>query len=335
MKLTEGRGVDHVLEVGGADTLGRSIASVAVGGRIALIGVLTGIGAGGSPYGLLRKQASMHGVFVGSRGHFERMNAAITANRARTDRRSRIRFRRGRRGLSSSRERRALRQSGDQHLSAELEQYADASLFAAARIRADHGIRQSRLDRTADVPRISRATSATCWACRNRWWWRWPMASPRPARDAALVNLHSAIGVGHALGSIFTAYQKPNAAGDHRRPAGALACCPSNPFSIPSRQRSLPKPYVKWSCEPARADDVPAAIARAYYTAMQPPRGPTFVSIPVDDWDRPVRSRWRHAPSAAAVAGDPALLARAAALLRRAPTRHRGRRVGGARRCLG
>jgi NADPH:quinone reductase-like Zn-dependent oxidoreductase len=81
LKLTQGRGVDHVLEVGGADTLGRSIASVAVGGRIALIGVLTGIGAAGSPYGLLRKQASLHGVFVGSRGHFERMNAAIAANR--------------------------------------------------------------------------------------------------------------------------------------------------------------------------------------------------------------------------------------------------------------
>ena len=42
---------------------------------------------------------------------------------------------------------------------------------------------------------------------------------------------------------------------------------------------------MKWSVEPARAADVPAAIARAYYTAMQPPQGPTFVSIPEDDWD--------------------------------------------------
>jgi NADPH:quinone reductase-like Zn-dependent oxidoreductase len=81
LKLTQGRGVDHVLEVGGSGTLSRSIAAVAVGGRIALIGVLSGIGAAGSPYGLLRKQASLHGVFVGSRGHFERMNAAIAANR--------------------------------------------------------------------------------------------------------------------------------------------------------------------------------------------------------------------------------------------------------------
>jgi NADPH:quinone reductase-like Zn-dependent oxidoreductase len=81
LKQTGGRGVDCILEVGGAGTLSRSIASVAVGGRIALIGVLTGPVAAGSPYGLLGKQASVHGVFVGSRGQFERMNAAISLHR--------------------------------------------------------------------------------------------------------------------------------------------------------------------------------------------------------------------------------------------------------------
>ncbi len=81
LALTDGVGVDHVLDVGGAETLGRSIGSLAVGGRVAMIGVLTGTGAAGSPYGLLGKQASLHGIFVGSRGDFERMNAAITANR--------------------------------------------------------------------------------------------------------------------------------------------------------------------------------------------------------------------------------------------------------------
>ena len=44
---------------------------------------------------------------------------------------------------------------------------------------------------------------------------------------------------------------------------------------------------MKWSIEPARAQDVPLAIARAYYIAMMPPRGPVLVSVPVDDWDRP------------------------------------------------
>ncbi len=81
LKLTGGRGVDHVLDVGGAGTLGRSIGCVAVGGRVAMIGVLTGVGAAGSPYGLLGKQASLHGVYVGSRGHFDSMNAAIAAHR--------------------------------------------------------------------------------------------------------------------------------------------------------------------------------------------------------------------------------------------------------------
>jgi NADPH:quinone reductase-like Zn-dependent oxidoreductase len=81
LKLTDGRGVDHVVEVGGSGTLARSIGSVAVGGRIAMIGVLTGVGAAGSPYGLLGKQASLQGVYVGSRGHFERMNAAVSTHR--------------------------------------------------------------------------------------------------------------------------------------------------------------------------------------------------------------------------------------------------------------
>jgi NADPH:quinone reductase-like Zn-dependent oxidoreductase len=81
LRLTQGRGVDHVIEVGGAGTLGRSINAAAAGGRIQLIGVLTGRGEPPSPYGLLAKQASIQGVYVGSRGHFERMNAAIAAHR--------------------------------------------------------------------------------------------------------------------------------------------------------------------------------------------------------------------------------------------------------------
>ncbi len=47
----------------------------------------------------------------------------------------------------------------------------------------------------------------------------------------------------------------------------------------------LAKPYVKRSFEPVRAEDVPGEILRAYHTAMQQPRGPVFVSIPMDDWE--------------------------------------------------
>ena len=111
--------------------------------------------------------------------------------------------------------------------------------------------------------------------------------------NAAFVNLHSAAGTGHAMGNIFTAYRNRTplviTAGQQSRSLLQL-----EPFLFSSQATELPKPYVKWSCEPARAQDVPSAIARAYYIAMQPPCGPTFVSIPVDDWDEmtePVASR--------------------------------------------
>jgi benzoylformate decarboxylase len=130
---------------------------------------------------------------------------------------------------------------------------------------------------------------------------------------AALVNLHSAIGVGHALGSIFTAFRNQTplviTAGQQAR-----SILPYEPFLYSEQAVNLPRPYVKWSCEPARAEDVPQAIARAYYTAMQPPRGPTFVSVPVDDWDRRCAALDAREVSGA-VAADPALLSRAAAAM--------------------
>jgi benzoylformate decarboxylase len=104
-------------------------------------------------------------------------------------------------------------------------------------------------------------------------------------RNAAVVNLHSAAGVGHAMAAVFTAFRNRTpmviTAGQQAR-----SILPTEPFLYSMQATELPKPYVKWSVEPARAEDVPAAIARAYYVAMQPPCGPTFVSIPVDDWDR-------------------------------------------------
>lgn len=104
--------------------------------------------------------------------------------------------------------------------------------------------------------------------------------------NAAFVNLHSAAGVGHAMGNIFTAFKNRTpmviTAGQQAR-----SMLPFEPFLYSAQATELPKPYVKWSCEPARAEDVPLAIARAYYTAMQEPRGPVLVSIPADDWARP------------------------------------------------
>lgn len=76
---TGGRGVDHVVEVGGPGTLPQSIAAVRIGGRIALIGVLTGRG-GDVPTGLMmRKQARLQGLIVGSRREQRDMVRALDA----------------------------------------------------------------------------------------------------------------------------------------------------------------------------------------------------------------------------------------------------------------
>src|SRR5438874_5901090 len=107
-------------------------------------------------------------------------------------------------------------------------------------------------------------------------------------RNAGFVNLHSAAGVGNALGNIYTAHRNQTplviTAGQQAR-----SILPLQAFLYAERASEFPRPYVKYSVEPARAGDVPAAIARAYYVAMQPPCGPTFVSIPIDDWTRPTQ----------------------------------------------
>lgn len=76
--LTEKRGVDHILEVGGPGTLEKSLGCIAAGGHIALIGVLTGFGPPQtSLFPLVTHNARMNGIYVGSRADFEAMNAFI------------------------------------------------------------------------------------------------------------------------------------------------------------------------------------------------------------------------------------------------------------------
>lgn len=78
-KLTDGVGVDQVVEVGGAGTLERSVASARLGGYVGVIGVLTGVGEGGfTPATAFFNQLRLQGIYVGSRQMFEAMNAAIT-----------------------------------------------------------------------------------------------------------------------------------------------------------------------------------------------------------------------------------------------------------------
>ena len=82
-KLTGGRGVDHVIEVGGVGTLSRSFQAVAFAGKVALIGVLAGPTGDANPLSLMIKSGSLQGIFVGNRRMFEEMNAAIEVNKIR------------------------------------------------------------------------------------------------------------------------------------------------------------------------------------------------------------------------------------------------------------
>ncbi len=80
LALTGGRGVDHVMEVGGSGTIAQSFRSVAYSGKVVLIGVLAGREGDTAPHPLMLKAASLHGVYVGSRAMFEDLLAAMTAN---------------------------------------------------------------------------------------------------------------------------------------------------------------------------------------------------------------------------------------------------------------
>lgn len=78
LEQTNGVGVDKVVEIGGPETLNRSIKATRFGGHIALIGVLTGTAGDVQTVGILRKGIRLDGIYVGSRAMFAQMLAAIT-----------------------------------------------------------------------------------------------------------------------------------------------------------------------------------------------------------------------------------------------------------------
>jgi benzoylformate decarboxylase len=102
----------------------------------------------------------------------------------------------------------------------------------------------------------------------------------------AVVNVHTGAGTGNAMGSLVAAY-KGNiplivTAGQQTR---EMVLC--EPYLTNTDETLLPQPWVKWAYEPKRAEDVPAAFMRAYAVALQPPAGPVYLSIPLDDWEKP------------------------------------------------
>jgi len=98
-----------------------------------------------------------------------------------------------------------------------------------------------------------------------------------------VANLHTAPGVGNAMGAIFNAQANHSpvlvTAGQQVRAQMTLQANLTNRDAI-----RMPHPLVKWAYEPPRAEDVPLALARGIHMASLPPRGPAFVSLPMDDW---------------------------------------------------
>jgi benzoylformate decarboxylase len=99
----------------------------------------------------------------------------------------------------------------------------------------------------------------------------------------ALVNLHSAAGTGNGMGALANACNSHTplvvTAGQQTRAMIGVEALLTNLDST-----TLPRPLVKWSQEPASAQDVPLAMSRALHMAALPPLGPVYLSVPYDDW---------------------------------------------------
>lgn len=104
---------------------------------------------------------------------------------------------------------------------------------------------------------------------------------------ATLVNLHAAAGTGNAMGALTNAWYSHSplvlTAGQQARAMVGVESMLTNVDAV-----QLPRPLVKWSYEPACAEDVPRALSQAIHTANLPARGPVYLSIPHDDWAREV-----------------------------------------------
>jgi benzoylformate decarboxylase len=104
---------------------------------------------------------------------------------------------------------------------------------------------------------------------------------------AAFVNLHSIASSGNGLSTLVDAWygHVPLVVTTGQQDRRQVL---SEPFLV-SRAVETVRPYVKWAYEPLRAEDVPAAIVQGYHLAVQPPMGPVFLSIPMDDWTHECR----------------------------------------------
>src|SRR3984957_2165463 len=155
-------------------------------------------------------------------------------------------------------------------------------------------------------------------------------------RRPALVNLHSSAGVGNAMGNLVAAYHGNTplivTAGQQHRELMI-----GEPYLGNREATTMPKPGVRWSYEPYRAQDVPEAFMRAYALAVQPPAGRVFLSIPRDDWNEPLAGPARGRTVSTSVAPEAERLRQFADRISASrrpgrifcPAVDRGRRAGG------
>lgn len=136
-------------------------------------------------------------------------------------------------------------------------------------------------------------------------------------RQPQLVALHTAAGLGNALGLVMTAKMNRTPlivlAGQQAREMMML-----EPWLSNIDATLFPRPHVKWSHEPHCPQDVPAALVRAYAEALQPPAGPVFLSVPMGDWDAEVGNLPAIRTVTRRLAPDPDRLASVAEALNRA-----------------
>ena len=132
-------------------------------------------------------------------------------------------------------------------------------------------------------------------------------------RRPALVNLHTTA-TANGMGNIATAFQNKTplivTAGQQTREMLLM-----EPWLTNVEPTMLTRPWVKWAYEPTRAEDIPAAFMRAVATALQPPAGPVFLSLPLGDWEKPCEGPAVIRTVSQRIAPDPLRLAEFAKLL--------------------
>src|ERR1700723_3314060 len=138
-------------------------------------------------------------------------------------------------------------------------------------------------------------------------------AFAQATRGPALVNLHTTAAA-NGMGNLATAFQNKTplivTAGQQTREMLLM-----EPWLTNVDSTILTRPWVKWAYEPTRAEDIPAAFMRAVATALQPPSGPVFLSLPLGDWEVPCEGPAVVRTVSQRIAPDPSRLAEFAKIL--------------------